>query len=112
MTRSERLAEQLDWYWCQNLRPRLDGLTDEEYFWEPVRGCWSIRPHGTSAAPMSAGSGKMDGGLRVPCPGAGTGDHDCLAAGAHHRLVPGLSGRVVLRRPGSRLRDIRLRGDR
>jgi hypothetical protein len=22
---------------------RLDGVTDEEYLWEPVRGCWSIR---------------------------------------------------------------------
>ncbi|MFD5814075.1 hypothetical protein [Streptomyces sp. NPDC127038] len=42
MTRSERVAEQLEWYWHKNLRPRLDGLTDQEYFWEPVRGCWSI----------------------------------------------------------------------
>ncbi|MFJ1716489.1 MULTISPECIES: DinB family protein [unclassified Streptomyces] len=58
MTRSERLAEQLDWYWHKNLRPRLDGLTDEEYFWEPVRGCWSIRPRGTSAAPNSKGPGE------------------------------------------------------
>ncbi len=23
---------------------RLNGLTDEEYLWEPVEGCWSIRP--------------------------------------------------------------------
>lgn len=22
---------------------RLDGLADEEYFWEPVPGCWSVR---------------------------------------------------------------------
>jgi hypothetical protein len=22
---------------------RLDGLSDEEYFWEPVAGCWSLR---------------------------------------------------------------------
>ncbi|MDX3097030.1 DinB family protein [Streptomyces sp. ME01-24h] len=58
MTRSERLADQLDWYWRKNLRPRLEGLTDEEYFWEPVGGCWSIRPRGTSAAPMSDGSGE------------------------------------------------------
>ncbi|MFG2963173.1 MULTISPECIES: DinB family protein [unclassified Streptomyces] len=58
MTRSERLAEQLDWHWHKSLRPRLDGLTDEEYFWEPVRGCWSIRPRGTSAAPMPEGSGE------------------------------------------------------
>ncbi|MGW1062887.1 DinB family protein [Micromonospora rubida] len=58
MTRSEHLAEQLDWYWRKNLRPRLEGLTDEEYFWEPVRGCWSIRPRGTSAATVSEGSGE------------------------------------------------------
>ena len=32
MTRGEQLADQLDWYWQKNLRPRLDGLTDEEYF--------------------------------------------------------------------------------
>lgn len=25
------LAEQLDWHWRTSLRPRLDGLTDEEY---------------------------------------------------------------------------------
>jgi hypothetical protein len=22
---------------------RLDGMGDEEYFWEPVEGCWSVR---------------------------------------------------------------------
>ncbi|MFJ4283402.1 DinB family protein [Streptomyces massasporeus] len=58
MTSSERLAEQLDWHWRTNLRPRLEGLTDGEYFWEPVRDCWSIRPRGTSTAPMSEGSGE------------------------------------------------------
>lgn len=40
------LVEQLDFYWRVSLRPRLDGLTDDEYFWEPVSGCWSIRPAG------------------------------------------------------------------
>jgi len=28
----------------RTIRPRLDGLTDEEFFWEPVPGCWSVRP--------------------------------------------------------------------
>lgn len=28
----------------QRTRQRLDGLTDQEYFWEPAPGCWSIRP--------------------------------------------------------------------
>jgi hypothetical protein len=38
------LVGQLDFYWQMHLRPRLDGLTDEEYFWEPVDGCWTVRP--------------------------------------------------------------------
>lgn len=39
------VREQLDFHWPM-LRRRLDGLTDDEYFWEPVPGCWSIRPAG------------------------------------------------------------------
>jgi hypothetical protein len=27
------LADQLDWHWKNQLRPRIDGLTDNEYFW-------------------------------------------------------------------------------
>ena len=54
---NNQLAEQLDWHWRKQLRPRLDGLTDEEYRWEPVPGMWSIRPRGTSTAPVAAGSG-------------------------------------------------------
>jgi hypothetical protein len=43
---SRSLIGQLEFYWEAHLRPRLDGLTDEEYFWEPVDGCWSLRPTG------------------------------------------------------------------
>ncbi len=39
-----QLVGQLEFYWDAHLRPRLDGLTDEEYFWEPVDGCWTLRP--------------------------------------------------------------------
>ena len=49
--------DQLDWHWRTQLRPRLDGLTDEEYFWEPVPGCWSVRRHGESSAPARLGAG-------------------------------------------------------
>ena len=28
------------------LRPRLDGLTDDEYFWQPVPDCWTVHPNG------------------------------------------------------------------
>lgn len=41
---SRSLIGQLEFYWEAHLRPRLDGLTDEEYFWEPVDGCWNLRP--------------------------------------------------------------------
>lgn len=37
------LLGQLEFYWDAHLRPRLDGLTDEEFFWEPVAGCWNLR---------------------------------------------------------------------
>jgi hypothetical protein len=52
-----QLYEQLDWQWREHMRPRWDGLTDEEYFWEPVPGMWNVRPRGTSKAPIAAGSG-------------------------------------------------------
>jgi len=51
------LADQLDWQWQNHLRLRLDGLTDQEYFWEPVPGCWSLRKRGASTAPMAVGTG-------------------------------------------------------
>jgi DinB superfamily len=46
------LVGQLEFYWDTHLRPRLEGLTDEEYFWEPVEGCWTLRrgPDGRWAA--------------------------------------------------------------
>lgn len=37
------LVGQLTFYWDVHLWPRLQGLTDEEYLWEPVAGCWSLR---------------------------------------------------------------------
>jgi hypothetical protein len=33
---------------CDRLLFRLDGLTDEEYRWEPVVGCWNVRPEPAS----------------------------------------------------------------
>jgi len=55
---SKELAEQLDWHWQHHLRPRLDGLTDEEYFWEPVPGCWSVRKRGTPTQTTTVGTGE------------------------------------------------------
>lgn len=36
------LLDQLDFYLHTQLFPRLEGLDDEEYFWEPVPGCWTV----------------------------------------------------------------------
>ena len=36
--------DQLGFYWENSLWPRLQGLTDDEYFWEPVDNAWSVRP--------------------------------------------------------------------
>ena len=62
------LTDQIDWHWTNQLRKRLDGLSDDEYFWEPVPGCWSVRPRGTGSAPVQAGSGAMTIDFAMPEP--------------------------------------------
>jgi hypothetical protein len=44
------LLGQTDFYLDAMLEPRLEGLTDEEYLWEPVEGCWSVHPRGDGTA--------------------------------------------------------------
>ena len=53
------LVAQLDWHWQHHLRPRLDGLTDTEYFWQPVAGCWSIRRRAEATTPLAMGPGEL-----------------------------------------------------
>jgi hypothetical protein len=48
----ELILGQLEFYWDTHLRPRLEGLTDDEYLWEPVDGCWSLRPGADGALEM------------------------------------------------------------
>jgi hypothetical protein len=57
-----QLVDQLDWHWQHHLRPRLDGLTDEEYFWEPVPGSWSVRRRADTTASIAHGSGEHGSG--------------------------------------------------
>jgi hypothetical protein len=59
LTWNSLLRDQIGWHWTQQLRARLDGLTDDEYFWEPAPGCWSVRPRGAGTAPVQGGSGAM-----------------------------------------------------
>jgi len=50
------LREQWEFHWNHQLRGRLQGMTDDEYFFSPVPDAWSVRPRGTSTAQMQAGS--------------------------------------------------------
>jgi hypothetical protein len=68
MTWNDDLRDQLTAHWHGQLRPRLEGLTDEEYSWEPVAGCWSVRPRGTSTAPVQAGTGPVTIDFAFPEP--------------------------------------------
>src|SRR5689334_17322209 len=67
---NDQLVDQLDWHWHNQLRPRLAGITDDEYFWEPVPGCWSVRRRGEGSAPVQVGAGEwlIDWGYPEPTP--------------------------------------------
>ena len=54
-----RLRDQLDFHYRHQLRPRLEGLTDDEYFWEPVPGCWSLRARADAITDDAAGGGDL-----------------------------------------------------
>jgi hypothetical protein len=60
------LVDQLDQHWQHQLRPRLDGLTDAEYFWQPVPGCWTISRRSGSTAPISVGAGEFTMDYAMP----------------------------------------------
>lgn len=62
------LLDQLEFHWTHALRPRLEGLTDDEYFWEPAPGAWSLRPRGRSSAPIQAGAGDFTLDFAFPEP--------------------------------------------
>jgi hypothetical protein len=43
---------------CESLRATLDGISDEEFFWEPVAGCWTVHPRSEKRGVSSDGSGE------------------------------------------------------
>lgn len=87
------LTDQLQWHWENQARPRLEGLTDEEYFWEPVPGSWNIRPRGTGAAAIQVGQGNytIDFAIPEPDPAPVT----TIAWRLGHILVGVLGGRLA-----------------
>jgi len=45
---NQQLVDQLDWHWQHHVRSRLESLTEDEYFREPVPGRWNVRRRGAS----------------------------------------------------------------
>ncbi len=60
MTSPTDVADQLDRHWHNQLRPRLTGLSDDEYFWEPVPGCWTLHRDGSAG-----GQERSDPGISI-----------------------------------------------
>jgi hypothetical protein len=67
---TQELLAQHVWHWDAQLRPRLTGLTDDEYFWEPVDGCWSVRLRSEpgSSRPRGRGEFRLDSEFPPPDP--------------------------------------------
>ncbi|HWD06674.1 MAG TPA: DinB family protein [Amycolatopsis sp.] len=62
------LHDQLDWHWQHHVRPRLDGITDDEYFWQPVPDCWTVRPRAENPEGPGIGDFTVDFAYPEPVP--------------------------------------------
>lgn len=67
---ASEVVDQIESHWLDRLRPRLNGLTDDEFFWQPVPDCWTVSRRGESSAPESFGMGEftLDFGRPPPEP--------------------------------------------
>jgi hypothetical protein len=65
-----QLVDQLEYHWNGHLRPRLEGLTDEEYHFSPAPDSrtWGVRPRGTGTADMLGGVGDFTIDFAYPEP--------------------------------------------
>ncbi len=63
-----QLVEQIDWHWRGQLRPRLDGLSDAEYLWEPAQPAWSVHPREVAKSAMQGGAGDLVIDFEYPDP--------------------------------------------
>jgi hypothetical protein len=53
---SESLLRTFDYIFARTLE-RVDGLTDDEYFWEPVPDCWTLRQGADGRWSLDGGGG-------------------------------------------------------
>ena len=69
----KELLEQVTWHWENQARPRLEGLTDEEYRWLPTGEGWTVRRRDAEvpeSVNLQAGTGEwlLDYGHPEPTP--------------------------------------------
>ncbi len=62
------LVDQIETHWNGQLRPRLEGLTDAEYYWEPTPGAWGLHPRGQAHTELTGGSGDVVVDFAMPAP--------------------------------------------
>ena len=62
------LVDQAARHWTNQLRPRFEGLTDEEYLWEPTPGAWNVHPRGQGTTEIQGGSGELTIDFAYPEP--------------------------------------------
>lgn len=104
---ADLLVDQLDWHWRHQLRPRLDGVGDEEYRWEPAAG---TSADAAASTPRSGRAGATSPSTS-PSPSRPTASHhDRVAARAPDRRRDRGPQRLPLRRSALRLRGLGLRG--
>ena len=61
------LVDLSDEVW-QRTRARVDGLTDEEYLWEPTPGAWNVHPRGQGTTEIQGGRGELTIDFAYPEP--------------------------------------------
>src|ERR1700694_656742 len=52
----------------QRLEHRIVGLSDSEFYWEPVPGCWTVRPRSTATTALANGKGDWVCDYELPDP--------------------------------------------
>lgn len=75
----------------------LRGLTDEEYLWEPVEGCWSVRPRAEQRTPPNRWLPEGDWGLDLQYPDPEPSPFTTIAWRMTHLIGSTYIGAALLR---------------
>ncbi|MEP7161323.1 MAG: DinB family protein [Dermatophilaceae bacterium] len=90
------VTEQIDGHWRGQLRPRLEGLTDDEYRWEPVPGAWNVRGRADAApATVTVRGGSGDTTIDFAYPEPTPAPVTTIAWRLGHLIVGVLATRVA-----------------